>query len=376
MLLKVSPDKKNAVLISDGFSASLINGGWVARLCFDQDELSNFLTIENPQVVETNYKIAQETIHSLGTGHLVSFSDGCPSDFLGNDKDSTLWHTIVFSTMQLRHPPMRLEDGTIDVKAIFDDELYVEYFNAFERYLPQIRKWDKGRSTQYKLAFGNAFNRFEVNLPVWINAISFREYDLRRSKSILLDYFNRRSQFDYEIGFDEFIDDRGREIMKFVYVDILGRKSLCRPLRQLLVLLLTSSVISDQYLWYFKNIVVADRLNADLNLTLVSDTLSGDTQSKSDAEFVLRHLIDPHYDSPFSFGRSPGKRESLGDIFADNLAGWLDNSLNNPLDDLSALLNTAKVKDRIAGWRIWNPDIAFPHTTSAWDYLRIMRNER
>lgn len=374
MSIRISPDRTQATINYPDFTASFINGGWVKHIVYDEEQTKGFVEITYASVKDQLLAQAHQTIDALGTGHLVLFSDGCPTDFLENDPDSARWHTIAFCALQIKELPNRLPDGTVDVNQIVSDELYSEFFSNFRMELPRPKKWDAGRSRGYKIAFCKAFGKFSVDLPVWVNAISFQEKTLRQSKDALIKFYNRRSWAGHDIGFNEFLDRRGRLIMEHQYVSMHGHRQLSRRVEQMLVILLMTCCLADQHLFYFQNIVIKDRHNADILLTLVSDTLSGDDDLRRDSEYILHHLIDPHYNSPFAFGRSPGKREELGDLLADNIAGWLTNALNNPTDELSDLLFEGDTKQRLDGWRILQPMKEFWETSSAWEFLSSLRN--
>jgi hypothetical protein len=83
-------------------------------------------------------------------------------------------------------------------------------------------------------------------------------------------------------------------------------------------------------------------------MTVASDTLSGDNDKRRDAEYILRHLLDPYREPPIRFGRIPKKTE-LGNLFVDNVAGWLNECPSEPTGDSAT--KALQAGDRLLGWR-------------------------
>jgi hypothetical protein len=68
-----------------------------------------------------------------------------------------------------------------------------------------------------------------------------------------------------------------------------------------------------------------------LDLTVVSDKLSGDDDYRNNSEEILRNLIDPEGEGiPIILTRSPKSDDFIGDLIADNLAGWLNGAISDP----------------------------------------------
>lgn len=282
--------------------------------------------------------------------HLLVFSDGCPSDWLGPNVDSQEWRTYVCLCLQMGCLPVLLDDGTVDVDLLVRDRLYCEFFECFERQLGgKLKKWsDGGGDSGYRKRFQTAFVQFQPALPVWVNALSFRECDLRQSQDPILSAYNSHSGMNNTIGFQEIVDARGRITMQHEFLSMHGYHKLSRPKEQVLVLLAQAWSLNDQYLFYRKKLrEEATRNGWDLLMTVASDTLSGDNYKRRDAEYILRHLLDPYREPPIRFGRIAKKTE-LGNLFVDNIAGWMNECLCEPMGDSAKTALLAD--DRLCGW--------------------------
>jgi hypothetical protein len=101
---------------------------------------------------------------------------------------------------------------------------------------------------------------------------------------------------------------------------------------QILVLLLMSWFIADQFKFYFHHIVRSGAYGFNqLRMTVVSDKLSGDDDFRRNSETSLRNLIDPDNDAaPLVLTRSKASDQFSGDLLADNLAGWLTKAMITP----------------------------------------------
>ena len=101
---------------------------------------------------------------------------------------------------------------------------------------------------------------------------------------------------------------------------------------QVLVVLFMSWFTADQYIFYKRDIVSSGWHGFDrLAMTVVSDNLSGDDESRRNNEQNLRNLIDPEgEDVPIVLTRSPYSDSFSGDLVADNLAGWLNAAAADP----------------------------------------------
>jgi hypothetical protein len=230
------------------------------------------------------------------------------------------------------------------------DSLYSEFFECFEQQLGgKLKKWsDGGGDSSYRKRFQTAFVHFQPTLPVWVNALSFRECDLRQSQDRILSAYNSHSGMDNTIGFQEFVDVRGRTIMQHEFVSMHGYHKLSRPKEQVLVMLAQSWSLNDQFLFYQRRLrEEAVRIDWNLLMTVASDTLSGDNDKRRDAENILRHVRDPYREPPIRFGRIPKKTE-LGNLFVDNIAGWLNECLCEPMGE--SALTALRAEDRLFGW--------------------------
>jgi hypothetical protein len=84
--------------------------------------------------------------------------------------------------------------------------------------------------------------------------------------------------------------------------------------------------------WFYKDIVLSGKYGFDgMHLTIVSDKLSGDDDTRRLAEQNLRNLLDPDGQGvPFVLTRSARSDEFSGDLLADNFAGWLNAAITDP----------------------------------------------
>jgi hypothetical protein len=134
------------------------------------------------------------------------------------------------------------------------------------------------------------------------------------------------------ISFEEWQDDRGRLRMKHSFVTMTGFHEIQGLESQILVLLFMSWFAADQYVFYRKDIVASGRYGFDrLAMTVVSDKLSGDDDSRRISELNLRRLLDPEdEEAPIFLTRSRVSDSFSGDLIADNLAGWLNAAIAEP----------------------------------------------
>jgi hypothetical protein len=121
---------------------------------------------------------------------------------------------------------------------------------------------------------------------------------------------------------------------------------------QILVLLLMSWFIADQFSAYFHQIVRSQAYGFDqLHMTVVSDKLSGDDDFRRKSEENLRSLIDPENDAaPFVLTRSKVSDQFSGDLLTDNLAGWLTAAMINPSGPFATQANDLVSTGVWAGW--------------------------
>src|SRR6185503_8083207 len=232
----------------------------------------------------------------MPTAHLYLFSDACPTDWLADGQDDT-WHTIVNFVFQ-SSPDLqaRLEGGAEHRELLGSDSAYVEFVSRLESELPsnQLRKWKTGPG--YRARFCRAFGQVSRAARPLVSACSFQERTLRASRPALVASYNRElgGVEGRGIGFEEWQDDRGRLRMRHSFVTMTGCHEIQGLQSQILVLLLMSWFAADQYIFYRKEIVASGRCDFDrLAMTIVSDKLSGDDDSRRTSELNLRRLIEP-----------------------------------------------------------------------------------
>jgi hypothetical protein len=144
---------------------------------------------------------------------------------------------------------------------------------------------------------------------------------------------------------------------------------------QLLVVLFMSWFAADQYVFYRKDIVSSGRYGFDgLAMTVVSDKLSGDDDSRRKNEQNLRNLIDPEAGrAPIVLTRSPDSDSFSGDLVADNLAGWLNIAVAEPRSSFGdAACNIAR-SGVWTGWHLLKPSSTKLESAPAISRLREIR---
>jgi hypothetical protein len=141
---------------------------------------------------------------------------------------------------------------------------------------------------------------------------------------------------------------------------------------QILVLLFMSWFAADQYIFYRKDIVASGRYGFDrLAMTVVSDKLSGDDDSRRISELNLRRLIDPEDDeAPIVLTRSPASDSFSGDLIADNLAGWLNAAIADPASSFGDSVRELVDTSVWAGWHVLKESSAKLESAPALDRLR------
>jgi hypothetical protein len=163
------------------------------------------------------------------------------------------------------------------------------------------------------------------------------------------------------IGFEEFLDNKGRLNLKHSFLHWrTGYHEIKGLENQILVLLFMSWFIADQYKFYFRHIVQSQANGFDqLRITVVSDKLSGDDDFRRTSEENLRNLIDPENDAaPVVLTRSKASDQFSGDLLVDNLAGWLTAAMINPKGPFAAYaLNL--ISTRVwTGWHHLQPSVS------------------
>lgn len=300
----------------------------------------------------------------MPSAHLYLFSDGCPSDPLVDGKDET-WHTIVnfvFQPDPSLQPLVDMNKNHIDV--LGQDKLFCTFIGDLETQLSthKLQKWNAKsfkthrRKHRYRVSFCQSFKATLLSYKPIISVCSFQEKILRASKTALLQSYNARigGIEGRGIGFKEFKDDYGRLQMKHSFVNYYGFHVIQSPENQMLILLLMSLFIADQYVFYWKDIVASKRYGFDrLGITVVSDKLSGDNDSQQKNEQNLRELIDPEGEGfPVVLTRSPKSDTYSGDLLVDNLAGWLNAAISDPAGEFAQYAKGIAPSGVWTGWHL------------------------
>jgi hypothetical protein len=290
----------------------------------------------------------------MPSAHLYIFSDACPTDWLTDGHDDE-WHTIVNLVFQ-SDPALQplVDQGESHEVVLGRDPKYVELVKELQAGLPtgQLKKWKTGQGYQKK--FCKAFATIVQKHCLIVSACSFQEKVLRDSKQALLNSYNGRigGVEGRGIGFEEFTDGKGRHQMRHSFINFYGLHEIPAPVNQMLVLLLMSWFVADQYAFFSNKIVRSRRYGFDgLGVTVVSDKLSGDDDFRRKSELNLRNLIDPEHEGvPFALRRSPTSDTFSGDLLADNLAGWLTAAITDPAGDYAVFSRNLVGTGVWAGW--------------------------
>ncbi len=309
----------------------------------------------------------------MATAHLYLFSDACPSDWLVDGQDD-VWHTIVNFVFQ-SDPKLLpfIEQGTSHEEVLPQDPMYLRFISKIESQLPsgQFRKWRTGLG--YRERFCQTFAGAQLEFKPIISACSFQEKTLRNSKPALLASYNRRigGIEGRGIGFEEFIDDKGRRQMKHSFLNFHGYHEIQGAEHQMLVLLFMAWFVADQFAFFFRDIVTSRRYGFNqLRLTVVSDKLSGDDDFRRRSERNLRHLIDPEAESaPLVLARSQESDRFSGDLLADNLAGWMTAAMNDPCSAFGAHARALIPTGVWTGWHQLQPSASKLEEISATERL-------
>lgn len=221
----------------------------------------------------------------------------------------------------------------------------------------ELKKWKT--SLRYRKRFCYAFSEILSHHKPIISACSFQEKTLRDSKQALLKSYNHHigGIEGRGVGFEEYKDHKGRLRMKHSFINFHGFHEIEGLENQMLVLLMMSWLIADQYFFYYKEIVLSKEYGFDgLDITVVSDKLSGDDDYRRKSEQNLKNLIDPSGEyNPFVLTRSPESDTYPGDLFVDNLAGWLNNAISEPTGEFSQLVKSLSTSDVWNGWHLLLP---------------------
>lgn len=293
--------------------------------------------------------------------HLYIFSDGCPTDWLGQGGET--WHTIVNFVFQ-SDPKLQqqIDNGKAHYEVLAQDAKFSHFITDLRVQLPsnQLNKWKTGPG--YRASFCRTFSTILPYHKPLISAYSFQEKTLRASKEALLEAYNHHigGIEGRGIGFEEYQDSKGRLQMKHSFVNFYGYHEIRGLENQMLVLLLMSWLIADQYVFYCKNIVGSQQYGFDqLAITVVSDKLSGDDDLRRKSEQNLRNLIDPEGENiPIVLTRSPESDTYPGDLLVDNIAGWLNAAITEPSGEFSRYVKNVAIPEVWNGWRLLLPSIS------------------
>jgi hypothetical protein len=160
----------------------------------------------------------------MPNAHLYFFSDACPSDWLVEGLDDT-WHTIVNFIFQ-SDPSLQsqVESGKSHIDVLSQDKLFNEFVAALQEKLPSrhLHKWSTGPG--YRTRFCQAFKAIQPQYKPLVSACSFREKTLRASKAALIHTYNEHigGIEGRGIGFEEFVNGKGRLQMKHSFVNFHG----------------------------------------------------------------------------------------------------------------------------------------------------------
>ena len=291
----------------------------------------------------------------MGTAHLFMFSDACPSDWLVDGQEET-WHTIVnFIFPSDPHLWPQVAQGLYHEDILASDTLYQQFMAQIQSELPsgKLNKWKTGPG--YRERFCKSIAAALPNFSPRISAFSFQEKVLRASKNGIFNSYNERigGVEGRGIGFEESVDARGRRYMKHSFINFHGHHEIVGLENQMLVLLFMAWCIADQYAFYFHNFVNNKQHDFDnLHISVISDKLSGDDDFRAKSEENLRHLVDPDViEAPLTLSRSKNSDAFSGDLFVDNLAGWLNAVLE---DTSSQAASYARAVAPTGFWKGWN----------------------
>jgi hypothetical protein len=276
------------------------------------------------------------------------------------DGQGDVWHTIVNFVFQSDPQLWPLVDGGQDhEKVLASDGQYEAFIAKIQSALPsgQLRKWRTGPGYRERFcrSFGAALKEFK---PL-VSACSFQERVLRASRPGLLGSYNSRigGIEGRGIGFEEYADAQGRRQMKHSFINFHGYHEIVAPENQMLILLLMAWFVADQYGFSFRHIVGSGRYGFEgLHMTVVSDKLSGDDDSRRKSEANLRRLVDPEGDNaPLTLTRSSASDTFSGDLLVDNLAGWLTAAMEEPTGQLAYYAQEIAPTGIWKGWHHLQP---------------------
>ncbi|MGC8604632.1 MAG: hypothetical protein ACP5VS_13240, partial [Desulfomonilaceae bacterium] len=240
------------------------------------------------------------------------------------------------------------------IEALSRDRRYTGFIEDLRSYLPnaELRKWNTrgGYKSRLCYAFGMVLSKHK---PM-VSACSFQEKILRASKVELLRVYNKNVD---AIKGDGAKSGKFKETKKLLQkglsaTNFRGYQEAQSSEHQMLVLLFMSWFIARQRLYYLKNAIEGGVNDSDLPLlTIVSDKLIGDDDSRVRHEQNLRKLIDPEGKGfKIELTRSTLGLPHSGDLLANNLTGWLNAAISDPKGEFA---QKAKGIDYTGVWNEW-----------------------
>lgn len=292
----------------------------------------------------------------MPVAHMYLFSDACPTDWLSEGTDET-WHTIANFTFQSDPTKQaQVDAGVPHADILSTDSVYTGIVARLESRLPSggLRKWRTGPG--YRERFCQAFAEEVRTTRLMISAYSFQERTLRNARAALLASYNQHlgGIEGRAIGFQEWRDDRNRPRMKHSFVNMHGYHEIAGLEGQVLVLLFMSWFVADQFIFHSKHLKAQPSVGCDsLTMTVVSDRLSGDDDTRPTHEANLRRLIDPAEEgAPIVLTRSPVSDSFSGDLLVDNLAGWLTAAMEDPAGGFADTVRRTADTGVWGGWHV------------------------
>ncbi|MFA6223828.1 MAG: hypothetical protein WC647_16100 [Desulfomonilaceae bacterium] len=312
----------------------------------------------------------------MSRAHLYLFSDASPSDWMvkGNDE---AWRTVVNLVFQ-SDPDLQeeVDSGKNHFEVLSQDQLYTDFMTDFLSHLPSgvLRKWNTrgGYKSRLCYALGMVQHKYK---PI-VSACSFQEKTLRASKAMLLESYNRNIGAGGGTGPEKMKDTKKRIQKSRFGANFRSHQEAQSSENQFLVLLFMAWFIAGQYTFYRKNMVTRGPQGFDpLDLTIISDKLSGDDDSRRNHEQNLRKLIDPESGTArVTLTRSTLDVPYSGDILANNITGWLNAAISDPGGEFAQKAKAIDYKNVWAGWKILLGSVDKPQFIPALSRLTAIDN--
>jgi hypothetical protein len=305
--------------------------------------------------------------------HLYLFSEASPSNWLATGNDEA-WRTVVnFVFESDRDLPEHIDRGETHIEVLSQDLKYTSFIKDLESHLPNgtLRKWNArgGYKSRLCYAFGMVMSKYK---PI-VSACSFQEKTLRASKSALIGSYNRSigAHEGKETGSEKFADTKRRLQRGRSSTSFHGYREVQSSENQMLVLLFMSWFIGRQYRAYHDKIVKGGHHDVGpMGLTIVSDKLSGDDDTRLMHEQNLRKLINSEGKAgKISLTRSTLGVPHSGDLLADNLTGWLNAAISDPKGEFSQKAKAIDYTGVWAGWTVLLNSVDEPKFVPALSYL-------